>query len=117
MTDGEQQRLRWRRRFGNPVRPDRDAIRAEVMARNELRRSASLPLLNVDAETERLVEVEIDAAFERFLDRPYASRVFRRGWWRRRDQWPKFIVGMSIRSAVGGALREQFDEVQRNGDD
>jgi hypothetical protein len=97
------------------VRPDRDAIRLDVMARNELRRSAGLPLLDVDAETERLIQVEIDAAFERFLDGPFASRVFRRAWWRRRDQWPKFMVGMAIRSAVGGALREQFDQVQDDG--
>ena len=45
-----------------------------------MRRESHLPLidLDVDAEVDRLVKAQVQAAFERFLNGRYVSRVIRR---------------------------------------
>jgi ribosomal protein L32E len=57
---------------------------AAVVERNRLRRQASLPLLDVDAELRRLKKVRHEAEFERYVEQEYHrfSHLIaqRRGW-------------------------------------
>ena len=116
----EQKRLRWRRRFGGPVKidpPDREAIRADLLARNALRRESHLPLidLDVDAEADRLVKAQVQAAFERFLNGRYVSRVIRRAVsrYRSRPGWNfNSITGMMLQSCVFRLMWKRFNEMQ-----
>jgi hypothetical protein len=114
MSDAEINR--WRRRFASVlVQPDREAIRADVLARNTIRQEAALPLLDVDAEVNRLADVQVEAAWYRFIQGPYVDRVVRRAVTRYRSRPGhnfNFIVGMGLGSCVARLMRERLRQVE-----
>jgi hypothetical protein len=116
------QASRWRRRFADvQVRPDRDAIRAEVLARNTLRREAALPLLDVEAEVNRLAKIQEEEAWYRFIQGPYVRRIVDRAVFRYKTRPGhnfNFIVGMGLASCVARQMSERLrmvEEMDPNG--
>jgi hypothetical protein len=109
--------LRWRRRFADVLsfQPDWVAIRADVLARNAVRREAALPLLDVDAEVNRLADVQEEATWNQFIQGPYVDRVVRRAVTRYRSRPGhnfNWIVGMGLGSCVSRLMRERLCQVE-----
>ena len=82
-----------------------------------MRRESHLPLidLDVDAEADRLVKAQVQAAFERFLNGRYVSRVIRRAVsrYRSRPGWNfNSITGMMLQSCVFRLMWKRLNEMQ-----
>lgn len=78
--------------------------RAEIEARNRLRREAKLPLLSVTAEVQHLEFVRREAEFEAFFDQERHKYVHL--WSGRNLGW---LTGMGVWSRVRQQVRAEFD--------
>jgi hypothetical protein len=99
---------------------DPDKALAEIEQRNRLRKSASLPLLNVGAELARLEAAHRERAFERYLDAnsELLNRVLRRGVYRklgRSDALVGFCMGLGIGSCARTIFMKRFQGERLDG--
>ena len=101
-----------------PITVDRAAIFATICERNEIRRRARLPLLNVREEFDQSVGVALDCAFEELI-KPIMDEFDHRislKWiarWQRKkktDRWPS---GMGITLLMGRHCRRVFERILR----
>jgi len=85
----------------------------EIQQRNRLRKSASLPLLDIEAELARLEQVHEEAQFNTFLEqnRALLDRFVRRAVFRH-QQWPgaklNWIFGITLNNQIRSLFRRRF---------
>jgi len=97
---------------------DRAAIFAAICARNDVRRKACLPLLDVRDEFDQAVGVALDRAFEELL-KPIMAEFDHRiclKWiarWQRKNQTDRWPRGMGISLLMGYHCRSFFKRVLR----
>jgi hypothetical protein len=81
----------------------------EIEQRNRLRKSASLPVLDIEAELKQLEQVQRETAFERFVDSSELyRRAMRRGVYRKRARDNgnfNSIDGMALTAMWQGSVR------------
>jgi len=86
----------------------------EISRRNELRREAGLPLLEIAKEWRRLKQAESNAELDRY-EAVHGLEVFEQvlkeagGWLQ-----PRFIFGMLLQNKVRRILREQLRANKQN---
>jgi len=87
----------------------------EIEQRNRLRKSASLPVLDIEAELKRLEQVDRETAFERFVDSSELyRRAMRRGVYRKRARDNgnfNSIDGMALQASVRWGIKKRFERL------
>jgi len=83
---------------------------ADIASRNRLRKEASLPMLNVDSELQRLERVRDEAKFDRYFQREFYRfehlMAGRQG----------FIARMGMHSVIRQMLRKEWQQQRSPGD-
>ena len=80
---------------------------AEVRQRNELRREAQLPLLDVEAEVARLQQLDLGTAYENFFAHEMTPHIVR--WDRPPTSWAESMARMGAERRAEERMGPEID--------